>query len=583
MNIKDDFNELRSTAHMMNEQLQILNNLVDTEITTVYGLSNKIRSALEKTHFSKISEMDDEDVTRFLRDNGEQDSNLDAMKKAQEEAKDEWKDVPFHDFCRHVLNNIKDSLMNIKKLERDRDNLANNMKEIEDNYFNYVNTKEYKDKKLNQLEDMKKQAEDETDPVKKAQILRNLEYMHDAETLKFLTDYTDEKGQRAVDNIADVYFNHQRSSLVMKKFAVRMPKFGYNKDIYKFFFNLEENFLPEEYHAFNNLFLFHVMRTISFMDVDSKRDTLYASAILVKLYNLVYHKFGDQAMEDEFIEFIRKFDDLFMENWKEKFERDNVTNPKHPERIKKDEEAEKRRRIMTIAEIKNHGVEPDTSLDTESLVNQLKDIINSEKCATDTELYEWTKAHPDEKEEQSSESENDTKEDLPVAYINNSMDANTLYEEDGSAIPENDTPIIDMEHPEEVMQAINDSKDFDEFDKDVEAIGDELRKEMNRDNPDGVIQEESVEDKTDEDSKWIIPVQNNKSGTMARGKTAAYVEELVYVDPHGYYYRLMPDGTYTYFTDKDLVYETGFTEKTILSLMNTGNLNKMFKQFKIHQ
>ena len=160
--------------------------------------------------------MDDEDVTRFLRGNGEQDSNLDAMKKAQEEAKDEWKDAPFHDFCRHVLNNIKDSLMNIKKLERDRDNLANNMKEIEDNYFNYVNTKEYKDKKLNQLEDMKKQAEDETDPVKKAQILRNLEYMHDAETLKFLTDYTDEKGQRAVDNIADVYFNHQRSSLVMK-------------------------------------------------------------------------------------------------------------------------------------------------------------------------------------------------------------------------------------------------------------------------------------------------------------------------------------------------------------------------------
>lgn len=234
MNIKEDFNELRSTAHMMNEQLQILNNLVDTEITSVYGLSSKIRPALEKTHFSKISEMNDEDVTRFLRDNGEQDSNLDAMRKAQEESKDEWKDVPFHDFCRHVLNNIKDSLMNIKKLERDRDNLAANMKEIEDNYFNYVNTKEYKDKKLSQLEDLKNQAENETDPVKKNQILRNLEYMHDAETLKFLTEYTDEKGQWAVNNIADVYFNHQRSSLVMKKFAVRIPKFGYNKDIYKF-------------------------------------------------------------------------------------------------------------------------------------------------------------------------------------------------------------------------------------------------------------------------------------------------------------------------------------------------------------
>ncbi len=569
MNIKDDFNELRSTAHMMNEQLQILDNLVTTEITSIYGLDNRIRPALEKIHFSKIPEMTDEEVETFLKENGEEDSNIEALKKAQETAKEEWVDKPFYDFCRHALSSIKESLINIKKLERDRDTLSTNMKEIEDNYFNYVNTKEYKENKLKKIEEMEKEAENETDSVKKGQILRNLEYMKNAETLKFLTEYTDEKGQRAVDNIADVYFNHQRSSLVMKKFAVRIPKLGYNKDIYKFFFNLEENFLPEEYHAFNNLFLFHVMRTISFMDVDSKRDNLYASAILVKLYNLVYHKFGNQESEDEFVEFIRKFDDLFMEKWKDKFEADNVTNPKHPERIKKDEEAAKRKRMMTIAELKNHSIEPDTSLDTDTLTNQLKDAIEAEKNTMNNELDDWVKEHPDVNEDNNTDN-TEVNDSLPVAYLNNensdSQDTHNSNEE---------APAIDLENVEHAMEAINASEDVDRFDKDLEAMGDELRKEMNRDNPEGVI-ETPKEEPDKEDSDWVVPIQG-------RGKTEAVVEEIVYVDVHGYYYRQMGDGSYTYFTNEDKVYETGFTEDTILNLLGTGNLTKTFKQFKIHQ
>lgn len=569
MNIKDDFNELRSTAHMMNEQLQILDNLVTTEITSIYGLDNRIRPALEKIHFSKIPEMTDEEVKTFLKENGDEDSNIESLRKAQETAKEEWVDKPFYDFCRHALGSIKESLINIKKLERDRDTLSTNMKEIEDNYFNYVNTKEYKENKLKKIEEMEKEAENETDSVKKGQILRNLEYMKNAETLKFLTEYTDEKGQRAVDNIADVYFNHQRSSLVMKKFAVRIPKLGYNKDIYKFFFNLEENFLPEEYHAFNNLFLFHVMRTISFMDVDSKRDNLYASAILVKLYNLVYHKFGNQESEDEFVEFIRKFDDLFMEKWKDKFEANNVTNPKHPERIKKDEEAAKRKRMMTIAELKNRDIEPDTSLDTDTLTNQLKDAIEAEKNTMNNELDDWVKEHPDVNEDNNTDN-TEVNDSLPVAYLNNensdSQDTHNSNEE---------APAIDLENAEQAMEVINASEDVDRFDKDLEAMGDELRKEMNRDNPEGVI-ETPKEEPDKEDSDWVVPVQS-------RGTTAAVVEEIVYVDVHGYYYRQMGDGSYTYFTNEDKVYETGFTEDTILNLLGTGNLTKTFKQFKIHQ
>lgn len=583
MPIKDDFNEIRQAAKMMNEQLAILKDLNDTNISTGYGLDLRVRDALDRLSYDKIPEMDEADVLRFLRDNGEGDSNIDALKEVQQnsESESEWKNKSFEEYCKHVLVAIKDSLMQIRKLEKDKNDLSKKMESMEDDYFSYVNTTEYKEKNRQRIQEMKQKAEEETDELKKASILRDLEYMENADTLKFLTERLDSNGQKEVDNIASTYFDHTRSSHVMKKFSVRMPRFGYNKDIYKFFFNLEETFLPEEYHAFNNLFLFHVMRAISYMDADIKRDQLYVSAILVRLYNLIYHKFGDQEQENAFIDFIKNIDDRFREKWYDKFEKDNVTQPKHPDRIAMENKAEEKRRIKTIAELQNHGIEPDTTLETSELVDQLKKVIEDEKAQRDAELEKWEAEHPtkeettedtteesvDDSEETSSEAAKDTPDEVhdgtgsEVTIVsdtdNVTVDSYSITTEDVSETETStneDTieqePVIDMNNPEEVLDAINASKDFDKFDEDISSMGDELRQEMNRDNADGVI----------EDTHNTVAVE-------------------VYVDVHGYYYRLMEDGTYTYFSNKDTVYETDISEDTILKLANTGNLQKITRIF----
>lgn len=544
MHIKEDFKEIREATHMMSEQLHILKDMVNNNATETLGLDIRVVRALDRTSYDKIPLMDEADTMRFLRDNGEDDANIKALKNNQEEADDEWKNKPFDEYCRFVLSSVKDSLMEIRKMEKERDSLTQKMESMEEDYFGYVNTPEYKEKNRQRRQEMREQAENEEDAGKKASIIRDLDYMENAETLQFIMERVEQNGQKEVDNIASTFFDHTRSTHIMKKFAVRMPRFGYNKDIYKFFFNLEENFLPEEYHVFNNLFLFHVMRLISYMDANIKRDHLYVSSILVKIYNLIYHKFATQEQENEFVDMIKKFDDLFRDKWFEKFQNDNVTQPKHPDRIAMEEKADEKRRIKTIAELQNHGVDPDTTLDTNTLVEQLKQVIENEKAQRDAELEKWTAEHPDENESsESQDSETDTS-----SNSNDSIE--TAVDETEVEVIEQE-PVIDMENAEEVLDAINASKEFDKFDEDISNMGDELRQEMNRDNADGIV---ATEDALKE---------NNLS------------EVEVYVDIHGYYYRKMEDGTYTYFSNKDTVYETGISEETILQLINTGNLQKI--------
>ena len=137
------------------------------------------------------------------------------------------------------------------------------------------------------------------------------------------------------------------------------------------FYNLEEKFLPEEYYDFNNLFTFHVSRFIAYSDPTSAKDKLFVAAILKNLYNLVYHKFGSDEDEKVVIELIKSFDDKFFP-YKEKFTADNTLSPNHPRRKASDAQYELRKRTLTIAKLREMGVEPDLNLSNEELLELFK-------------------------------------------------------------------------------------------------------------------------------------------------------------------------------------------------------------------
>jgi hypothetical protein len=67
----------------------------------------------------------------------------------------------------------------------------------------------------------------------------------------------------------------------------------------------------------------------------------------------------------------------------ETFTKYNTTSPNHPERKKRDEEYEQKRRMMIISSLKNEGLTPDTTLSTEELRSQLQEVIDKKSKGTD--------------------------------------------------------------------------------------------------------------------------------------------------------------------------------------------------------
>lgn len=372
MAIADDYKELEGMIKSMESDIKTLSDLADSDIIGVYELNPSIKDVLMGMSQEELQAISEESQINEILKQGNCD--IDSYKSIWSSMNDE----PGDDFVKstkEMFLSYKDSASQIKELEDEKNKITDELKQVTENWFEYVNSAEYKQKKLDKLNELREKAESEADPLAKKKILEMISSMESGQTLQFLFDRIEKNPEIETRAIKDSYFDSAKSQLIIKKFKSRLPRYNYNEDIYKMFFNIEEKFLPEEYHDFNNIFLFHVMRFISHTDTYNKRDSLYVSSILMKLYNLLYHKFGDDDTEIEFLGIIKKFDDYF-KPYQDEFKEKNITSPNHPVRKKRMEEQEEKLRVMIIASLQNEGIEPDTTLSTEELRAQLKEVID---------------------------------------------------------------------------------------------------------------------------------------------------------------------------------------------------------------
>lgn len=372
MAIADDYKELEGMIKSMESDIKTLSDLADSDIIGVYELNPSIKDVLMGMSQEELQAIAEESQIDEILKQGNCD--IDSYKSIWSSMNDE----PGDDFVKstkEMFLSYKDSASQIKELEDEKNKITDELKQVTENWFEYVNSAEYKQKKLDKLNELREKAESEADPLAKKKILEMISSMESGQTLQFLFDRMEKNPEIETRAIKDSYFDSAKSQLIIKKFKSRLPRYNYNEDIYKMFFNIEEKFLPEEYHDFNNIFLFHVMRFISHTDTYNKRDSLYVSSILMKLYNLLYHKFGDDDTEIEFLGVIKRFDDYF-KPYQDEFKEKNITSPNHPVRKKRMEEQEEKLRVMIIASLQNEGIEPDTALSTEELRAQLKEVID---------------------------------------------------------------------------------------------------------------------------------------------------------------------------------------------------------------
>ena len=373
MSISEDYKNLTGMIKDMDSSINTMSKMADSVIQGVYELPEGVKDAVKNMTDDEVTNLTYDKFNDLLTKNNH---SIDDFKKTwmhlnpKKSEDDMIKDVS------SMFASYRKTLEEINGFKATRDEAVSELKQATDNWFEYVNSEEYKSKKMAHLNELEEQAQNETDPLKKKKILKMLKTMKDAETLDFLFERFEKNPTKEARTIKDIYLNDsRRSDLIISKFKSRLPRFGYNAMMYKMFFNIEEKFLPEEYHDLNNIFLFCVMRYISFTDPYDAHDSKLVSSLLMKLYNLLYHKFQSNDNEVEFIKIVQRLDDYF-KPFIDEFAKENITSPKHPRRIERQKEQEAKERCVIINRLIDNGIDPDTSLETEELRQQLYDVIN---------------------------------------------------------------------------------------------------------------------------------------------------------------------------------------------------------------
>lgn len=441
MPIKDDLKNISSLVATMEEQLKTLESVNDSYIEAL---------EFQKSCKAKIAAIKSEEEINALTERNLYDyfASEEIDKEREEYAKKkESKDVDFLSHMKEIVKTIYSGIKDLEKLTNEKNQLIKDANKITDDYFAYISSDEYLEKRKARLKKMREEIEAQEDSSNKRRSLRELNAMENADSLEFLYDHIREVGDKEIKNITDIFFHSARSKAVMEKFKSRMKRYGYKETAFQQFFNIEEKFLPEKYHVFNNLFLFNAMRFVSFSNPEDKADGVECSALLLKMHNLMNHTLGEKKKE-EFIAFIEKYLDQF-ESQRDLYAEKNSTAPGHPERIAADKRYEEKYRLTLITHLQNRGVDVDTNLETAELRKMLDDLVNPKK---------------EEEEAPVVKVEEEANEEEPAEDVNEETDSSS--EESVEEAPKATEDSIN-----ELLDKIENSEEAKELDDFAESLG----------------------------------------------------------------------------------------------------------------
>lgn len=283
-------------------------------------------------------------------------------------------------YMRRVLNSALDDIAEIKNSYKEVEELKKEANKALDEYIDYISSDEYREKKMEKIKELREKAEKSEDPKEKKSVLDTCAAIEASLNLSFISKRIN-SNQKEIMNLVDTFFSNQRSRYVMEKFESKAKRFGYKPDVYSYLFNIEEKFLEEKYHVFNNLFLFEVLRFVGNADPYNKNDKLFVSSIITNMTNLIYQRFASDTVRDGFLQVMRNFLDNF-EPYREKFEKDNILSPTHPTRIAKKEEQNAQVKEMCFANLEEMGYEITDevkSLDLDALRKLYEEVLDDYK------------------------------------------------------------------------------------------------------------------------------------------------------------------------------------------------------------
>lgn len=370
-----DYKIIIDMLHEMDDQYKILEEQTKHLITEEYGYNEGIIDAILKYNKNDIVNLDESEIRDFMITYANKDKVIQVYDKSKEELIND-------------MEIIKDATLVLLSAKVEKDNLKAESSDILKDYFNYMSSDKVKAARLKRLETFKDLLKTETDEVKKAKIERMVNDMEASMSFSFLQERFEKYGKKEIQNIEEGFFNEKKGSYILERYNSKISKFGYNPEVFKYFFNIEENFLGENYAPFNNLFLYVYIRTVAYSDPYNKTDKLFVQSLTGALANLIYHKFESMGNEQQFISVIKAVDDRFIDS-RDKFVESNTTYKDHPARIKVDKDNEERHRSAIIEKLKDFSITDFTEdMSTKELENLLNTKIDE---ITNTQLDEFNR------------------------------------------------------------------------------------------------------------------------------------------------------------------------------------------------
>lgn len=266
---------------------------------------------------------------------------------------------------------VKDMSMLVLTSHKDFNDVRKDSMKVLDEYVNYMSSSKITEIRRNRLNDLEKSLEagEITNPYENKKAKHKVEAMRKSLDYSFIYERLEKVGQKEVDKIIEGFFNSKRGDYDLGKYKNKIKLFGYNPEVYRYFFNLEETFLPEEWAMFNNLFVYVYIRFVAFADPYKDNDKLYVQSITGALANLIYHRFN-QDEKSEFIDVVIKVLKYF-ESYKDKFINENTTWEKHPDRIEHERHIEDQRRDALLHKLEDLKY-PDVDAVAELSIDELQ-------------------------------------------------------------------------------------------------------------------------------------------------------------------------------------------------------------------
>ena len=268
-----------------------------------------------------------------------------------------------HDLIIKMLIRFKADMDELENSKKQVEDLQKQVDEVTDDYQNFMCSEEYDEAQRKKIEKLREQVEKQKNKADSTFSERqenriNEKKIKELEAIldnSYILTRLNTVGEKEVQNIVNAYFDKKRSSYIIERFKTKITSIGFKPEIYRFFFNIEEKYLDEEYHVFNNLFLFIAMRYIGYSDTGSSTNKAYCRHLISSISKLIYEKFSD-TQKERFLNTVKEVLNHFKPYY-EKFDKDNIVHPKHPRRIQKDKEQLEEFRNTIITTLKSKGKE----------------------------------------------------------------------------------------------------------------------------------------------------------------------------------------------------------------------------------